>query len=347
MAIYPFEEKHNQYINVVKRVIEQQGLKVVDYEKVKKNDRIDFVILNWYENSGLETMHKKIFNLLLYRIQGVSIFYVFHNKQPHDGRALKVKKMIMRIMLHLCSCIIILSKDSVNYLPKKVRKKIAYIPHPNYLNCYNIDEFYEAEKNNEHQMKFLFVGAVRPYKNIEILINAFKTVTQHTVHQITLTIAGKVIDNEYKKTIETIIKDSKNIKVLFEFIPDSELPNLIKQHDILVLPYDYKSSLNSGTAFLAFSFQRTVIAPLIATIKEFDLSLVYAYDYANQEEHYRMLTAKMFDAVNDFYSDKNIVLYKGNQIFNCVKKSNSEMEIGKKYKELFEKFAGKEVEGDK
>ena len=68
---------------------------------------------------------------------------------------------------------------------------------------------------------------------------------------------------------------------------------LLEFVDVLVLPYDTRSTMNSGTMLLAFSFGRTVILPNIPMAEEFDDKLFYKYAYKDEREHRQNLTKEM------------------------------------------------------
>ncbi|MGX7835548.1 glycosyltransferase, partial [Campylobacter fetus subsp. venerealis] len=117
---------------------------------------------------------------------------------------------------------------------------------------------------SDTRLKLLFLGAIKPYKNIELLIDLAKKFPL----DIQLTVAGNPSSDSYRSELEALALDTQNIKLDLTFIPDEELPGYIHESDLLILPYSLASSLNSGTVILAFSYGRTVICPRIGTIDD-------------------------------------------------------------------------------
>lgn len=338
VAFYPYESKDNEYVNITKRVIEKQGIELVDFEEAldsKTLDEVDAFYLNWYENARLDRLVSRYLTLCKYKKKNKKIYFVMHNKRPHDGRLLKVRVFIRDLMLKVSDKIIILSEESKLYLPEDCIEKAVVIPHPNYVNVYS--KYIDSNKgrcNNTQELKMLFMGQVREYKNIEMIITCFKKLREH-YNNISLTIAGKTLVSKYGDKLKALIGDEKNIKTDFRFLSDEEIAELMRTHDILVLPYELKSSLNSGTVILAFSFGKTVIVPQIGTISEFDSDLTYSYKYESKEEHEKKLYEQMEKVVMDYSENNKILEEKGKSLYAIVQEKNSEEAISKLYEKLF------------
>lgn len=339
VAFYPFDNKENQYINITKNIMQKADIVLIDFQKEmyhKKKCMVDAIYVNWYENAGMRKVIPHIRILIKCKLQGIKIFFVMHNKCAHEGKGKQVVKLLLKILFEISDKIVVLSKESEKYVPVKFRDKITYIPHPHYLSVYKESEQIgdkDTEKNGK--MKMLFIGAIRPYKNIELLIECFGNICEN-YKNVTLTIAGKPYSDKYGEKLKKMTEQITNIDTYFSFISDQELPRLIKNHDILVLPYDIKSSLNSGTILLAFSLARTVIAPRIATIKEFDLDLTYSYEYVSLEEHKQELYSLMEKAILDFESSPKKIQDKGKKLLEIVKERNNEEVLASLYRKLFD-----------
>src|SRR5690606_21936083 len=133
-------------------------------------------------------------------------------------------------------------------------ERLFYLPHPDFIGSYGPIPP-ATEQASPTPLRLLFIGAVKPYKNIELLIK----VAGEFKDEVSLTIAGKPNTSAYRQTITELAASAGNIKLMLRFIPDHELPLLMAASDLLVLPYDLESSLNSGTVILAFSYKKTII----------------------------------------------------------------------------------------
>ena len=119
--------------------------------------------------------------------------------------------------------------------------------------------------------------------------------------------------------------------VCFGFVENDDIGCLMKAADILIQPYDIKSSLNSGSCYLAFSFERTVICPEIGSTMEFPPELTYTYDYASDVEHREALIEAAVRAFTDWQTDKVGFTKKGHELKRLVDDDNSRELTAKRY----------------
>ena len=341
--IYPANNHENQYINIQEKAIRKAGVDVT--YSLKDFFSTDFLLLNWYETLGgnpkLDYL-KKCIKVFLFVLFQKKIFWVIHNKHPHakysNDPSIEHSLKLMKKLLKVSSRIIILCDETLEVLKSLCKndslycKKIYKIPHPNYIDMYPQSE---GIKNIEG-LKFLYVGQVNKYKNVDLLISVFNELQQENIF---LTVAGNCKDRNYVTELESTIKN-KNISCDFRFIPDEELVSYINMTDILVLPYSLESSLNSGTIFLAFSYSKTVISPLIGTLKEYgsDNSFFYTYEYGTVEEHRSQLLTTIKSVLADYFSNPELIQKKGMQAYNHVAEHNSLEKITALYKALFLQF---------
>lgn len=351
IAYQPYESKENKYIEISQKSLKNLNCNIYDFDNIKfgKWKEIDVVILNWYESVGAKggilfaflRFIKKIVTLLYIKSRGVKIVFTFHNKFPHDA---KYKSFIYALLKFICKIsdkIIILSSESQVYLSEylkeeEIKKKIKLVPHPNYIGVYENEnnEKYEA-LHKEDAFNILFMGQIRHYKNVELILEVAKKFVDMPINFI---IAGKPENDDYKKELENMVTNQGNVQFLFGFIKDSEIYALINTSDILLLPYDLKSSMNSGTVILAFSHGKTVICPEISTLQDFDKNLYYGYQYSTQEEHLQ----KMEDCIQQAYLcwKNNIDDFesKGKKLYKLVQENNSLEKIQQCYDELMKEL---------
>lgn len=338
IIFYPYEEKQNTnyYItNMIAILKEKYNIISLDTfrENIKLISRIKAVHLNWFENN--ERFYD-YFLLLLLKLCGTKVIWVFHNKQPHECSRPILINIKYKYLAELSNTIIIHSKNSKKYvkkllLPKKY-SKIKYVEHISYIGNYrkceeNIRVYFGIEADD---LILMFLGQIRPYKNLEILIEAFKEIE---TEKCKLVIAGKPANAVYAKAIKKLCKDSKNIITDFKFIPDNKMAAYLEAADILVLPYNKKSSINSGAMIMAFSYSRTVIIPDIAMAKDYEKGeFCYVYKYDNDKGHKESLKMKMQQAIL-LGREENIKL--GESAFKFIKKHNNKRVVKSKIEGIF------------
>lgn len=324
----------NKFIELLKRIFECAGFENVSFSFLKKHPfKVDYLVLNFYENLHKKFGSVKLFYfikcclLCFFSFCHIKIIWVLNNRIPHSGDSDYSLRM-MKLLVKKTYRIIIMSDDSIEVLnninPKKENweNKIIKIVHPNYINIYDIK--YE-QNTDDGFLKLLFFGLVKEYKNVDLLI---KIIEKFKNTKIRLTIAGKTSSEEYKQYILKICEKFDNIVLKLEFIDDEDLIQMIKQNDLIVLPYDKKSSLNSGSIILCCSCGRSFISPRIGTVKEFNTEeLFYTYDYKDNNEHEIQLYESINKAYQDFITQKNLFDMKGKCLYDYVSKYNDEKYI--------------------
>src|SRR5690606_14442063 len=186
----------------------------------------------------------------------------------HEKKSGKLSRSLTKKIVAHADAIVIHSAISKQILQKQfpaLNAKIVHIPHPDFVDVYGPMIQESLEKNNS-RLKLLFIGAIKPYTNIELLIE----IANQFPDAIHLTIAGNPNSDSYRNELIKLAEGLQNITMELKFIPDEELPNFIHRSDLLILPYSLESSLNSGTVILGFSYGRTVICPRIGTIDDLE-----------------------------------------------------------------------------
>ncbi len=116
----------------------------------------------------------------------------------------------------------------------------------------------------------LFFGAIRPYKGLEYLVEAFQLLTV-THPEYRLIIAGeprKGAEQYLDEIQRTINRHVHRGQVLQEirYIPDEETELYFKAADVLALPYTHV--FQSGVLFLGYSFGLPVVGADVGSVRE-------------------------------------------------------------------------------
>jgi len=322
-AIYPFESNLNKYTDVMKDILETINIKPISIDNY---EYADFIWLHWFESITDESdFQQKIVFLEKCKSSGKKIIWNVHNKKPHETLNIENVENIMKLLAQLSYKIVIHSHITIDVIKdvcgddKDTLSKIIFVPHPHYAGAYGDLTTTNLLQNNK--LKILFFGQIRPYKNIEILINVFNDLN---FDDMELSICGLCVNKEYERNLLNLIGCDKNVKTDFRFIADSEIPYLLANNHVLTLPYSIESMLNSGTIILAFSYARTVISPNIGTIDEIsDKSLFFSYDYKSEEEHEQKFK-KQIIAIREKYLGKyNELLNLGEKCRKYILENNS------------------------
>ncbi|MAZ29324.1 MAG: hypothetical protein CL868_19910 [Cytophagaceae bacterium] len=310
IVFHPHSLERNAYVKHITEALERKGIQVFSLDDILSNKKlfkeISIVHLNWYENLGSHWgFIKKMSRLFYLLFHKKKIIWTLHNKKPHTAKVLYLQKILFKLLCKYASTIIIHSKQSEKIITaqdKSFQKKIVYTPHPNYIDVYGP---LRPIQSIHGPLSLIFMGVIKPYKNIELLM---EVLNNFDANEVTLTIAGRCPDDNYANQLK-LKPSSNNINLEFGYISDDQIATYIQKHDLSILPYDTRSSLNSGTAILSFSYGTSVICPKIGTIEDIknqDCLITYMYD--SQEQHKVALKAAV---------EKAMLLKKKNtEIFN-------------------------------
>ncbi len=352
IGFLPYHKDSNKFIQITQEIIRECGCEIVPVNRrllmQRKQNKADAVFLNWSENIYAENNIAFLFRILkrkivilAYKLKSTKIVIYFHNHIPHDTPT-KRQEMVLKYMKWLykkADYIIILSKESKKYLfdfveRDVVERKTRYIPHPNYIDVYSKNDK-KLRKDPEDKFRLLFIGQVRPYKNIELILELARNSKDK---DICFTIMGKCSDRNYERELINLASELENIHLELKFVEDDQIDQIIREQDALVLPYDIKSSLNSGTVILAFSNARTVICPEIPTVDDFNKDNIYYYNYSSPKEHKTELQRRVLQAYNDWKTNPEKYYKKGLELFNEVQDKNSSSRIKDLYSELLKEI---------
>lgn len=355
-SIYlPITLSSNKYVDIVQNSMKEVGITISGLKECwspKKLKNIDVINLNWFESRiDKESLKDTIiyylgYSLLLcmFKIFRIKIIATMHNTITHDARHSKISNRFFRKVLYMADAIICMNKLTFKILNEiggeKLKEKGYYIPHPSYYGSY--DEYdYDQLNLPKDQFNLLFMGLVRPYKNIEMILKVADELKKLPIH---FYICGYAEDETYGKKIVDA-SNGKNASVHLQFFDDIEMVEWIKRSDAILLPYSNVSSLNSGAAVLAFSYGTTAIGTLNGTLQEFDNNLIYGYDYQSDTEHYDKLKESILKAYKDFTTDKEGFRMKGVALQKKVNTEWNPKVIGERYYDLYLKLINRKRNG--
>ncbi len=332
IAFFPYKSQ-NAYIVNIQRILEKYAA-LIPYEHKKSAFsaiwKSSCIFLNWYENE-LTAMDR--FTLLLGRVLQKKIVWTFHNVLPHSGE-IKKGRNDLYFMCRVSTDIILLSHASRKELARLVGnrsgilKKAVYIPHINYCNNY-LPEKCDVAPLTDDSFVFLYFGNIRPYKNLEMLIRTFHDLKDRNA---VLVIAGNPVNVQYAKKIKSLCEGNRRIRLDFQYIPDCKVFDYMQTADVVVLPYDKRSSMNSGAMIAAFSCRKPVIIPDIAMARDYvDKAYVYQYHYRSEKEHETKLKETMIKA---YEAGRKQNLSLGADAYREVKLYNSAQIIQQKLLEI-------------
>ncbi|WP_274650372.1 glycosyltransferase family 4 protein [Paenibacillus humicola] len=266
----------NKYSELLTRSIERAGLRVEHYDKkaMLKPSRGDIVHLHWPSNSyrasvfPLTVVKSALFALLLlyYRLLGVRLFWTVHNVWPHSGKS-RWDYVMRKLILTVCHQAFVLSETvkkeaaAVFGVPEG---KLIVTPHGHYVDAYASSgtDIRARFGIPQDRFLFLFVGRINAYKGVDKLVEAYASLKSEST---ALLIAGRVDTGYNLDFIDGA--GGGSITVYPQFVDDGELADYLNAADAVVLPYNQIST--SGSAILALSHHKPVVAPKLGALGEY------------------------------------------------------------------------------
>jgi glycosyltransferase involved in cell wall biosynthesis len=190
--------------------------------------------------------------LITARASGLRIAWTAHNVLPHlqvfhDDVAME------RWLVRLSDVVIVHSPSAERELTRVVARPacLAVIPHPPFAVART-----ETERAVSGPLRLLFFGRVATYKGVEDLLGAM----QRAGPDLRLTIAG-VCDDPHltQRIVEQARPLGEQVVLRLEHVPEDELPELLAEHDLLVLPF--RRTTTSGSALLGLGAGIAVSVP--------------------------------------------------------------------------------------
>ena len=363
MKVYFFPPKSvtNPYIDHVINGLEKNGVTVINKGAANKYKKLfssfqamvrhtDVYHFNWLENkASVDTKKNRIICgailmwLRVIRLSGGKLVWTMHNRESHDCEGDKTfHYSFLRKLISQMDMIVVHAKDSTDILVNEYHfpaEKICYVPHGSYLEGAGA----ELPKADNHDgLVFLAFGRINRYKNIPMLIQVFR---EANMPDVRLRIFGKCDagDPDLLLQIQKEIGDHQNITYEDRYVSDEEANAIFGHSDIVILPYDKQSMINSGAAVKAFSEAKPIIVSRFGAMKDIeDRSFVHCYDYTDDADHKEQLKKILLDVYRQWCGQKESLANEGEEAFRYAKEELSWDSIC----ETIAAFYGKTIAGE-
>jgi beta-1,4-mannosyltransferase len=210
-------------------------------------------------------------DLELFLDAGGALIWTLHNEAPHDGRYLGVHEALSAALTRLADVVHVHSLSALAFARRRLGidpARLALIQHGNFVSQYptlghSVASSRAALGLPAASRVLLLFGRLGSYKGGAELLAAFAAVDDP---DFWLIVAGKQVDS--LAVVLDDLADSVRARIVVEnrFIPPEQVPGLFHTCDMAALPY--RSSLTSGTALLALSQGRPVLAPCLPSLAE-------------------------------------------------------------------------------
>lgn len=284
--------RSNPYQTLFYRSLVERGFSVVGVRDVRPSvlraRQVDCRILHLHWIQGIcefeepDVVQAVRERLSLASALGYRLVWTVHNEQTHDTKWPQLDRAVRRQIAAAADLVIVHDTSFGHRFARDYRvcpQKIVCMPHGTYVGAYR-----RVRSGTEQRARLevpatapctLHLGALRPYKGVEELIPVWREVAGPDWR---LVIAGAPKPLRLGERLRELAGGDPRIHLVFSRVSDEELPAYLAMADLVVLPY--RRILTSGSAMLASSYGRRIVAPrmgaLPAVYKEFpELALLY------------------------------------------------------------------------
>jgi len=207
--------------------------------------------------------------LRLLKAAGTRIVWTVHNLQSHEAEGEDANDAAAhRAIIERADAIIFHCEYARDALVERYRPvapaqaRMHVLPHGSYVLQYDVDADRLAARRAlglpDDGTVFAFVGSIRGYKNVGELLDAFMGLEELQPDD-RLLISGKPLPRKLGRQLEKLAAEDRRIVLQLDRLSEEELSRTLRAADAVVLPF--RDILTSGSAILALSHGRPVIAP--------------------------------------------------------------------------------------
>lgn len=200
------------------------------------------------------------------RLWGIKVIYTVHNLAQHERRTPRLNDWGNRMLFRLATALHAHDAVTARALAPWA-SKVYIVPHGSYIGAYpNTTDRAAARARlglSNAGVVYLFLGGVRPYKGIELLLGAFRTLDDP---QSRLLVAGHAHRPDYAAAIAALADRDARVRLILRHVADDELQFFFQASDACLLPY--RAVTTSGAALLSLSFGCPIVAPRLGPFPE-------------------------------------------------------------------------------
>jgi len=200
------------------------------------------------------------------RVKSSRVIFICHNVIAHEpGR---LSRIFTRRTLRLGDGFLVQSAQDKHDLQAILDSpRVKQVEHP----AYDLPRLQRCSRERAREKLgikgdiVLFFGFVRPYKGLNVLLDAMAIVSRQ--RQCTLVVAGEIWGNPdiYTRRIQQLGLANR-VTLVGDYIPQQDVAAYFGASDLVVLPY--LSATGSGVVKLAYSYHRPVVVTNVGSLPE-------------------------------------------------------------------------------
>lgn len=208
--------------------------------------------------------------LVVLRALGARLVWTVHNLLDHERVAPRSELLVRAVVARLVDGIVVHCEAAARSvadtyrLSDRAAARIRVVDHGHFADVY-ADEVSASAARERLGLApdvpvVCFFGLIRPYKDVPRLAETFESISGDA----RLLIVGNPWNEAVERRVRAASAGDDRIRTVLEYVPDDEVQVYLRAADAVALPFD--SVLTSGSAILAMTFGRAVVAPSIGCL---------------------------------------------------------------------------------
>ncbi len=238
------------------------------------DEKPDFVVVRYW----LPFMAPALGSICrMLRKKGIKVIAITDNVIPHEKRI--GDRMLTRYFLKSCDAFVAMSKSVMKEVKEFIPDATAiFLPHP----VYDIFGTSVSKEDSRQrlgippgQKTILFFGFIRPYKGLDLLLEALADEGLRALN-VHLLVAGEFYEDE-KPYLDLVDRLGLKDRVIFHssFIPKEDVKYYFCASDMIVQPY--RTATQSGITQIAYHFERPMLVTNVGGLPEIVSDQIVGY----------------------------------------------------------------------
>lgn len=223
--------------------------------------------------NAAELTNRFMSDLRAFRAAGGKVVWTVHNMVSHDARFMDEELRLQQAVASEVDLIHVMSEGTPDLVHRTLRlpaDKVVSVPHPSYLGAY--EDYLPADQARlmlgiePDETVYAVLGAIKAYKGVERLLEAFNLLLERSSTPRRLIVAGHADRDPASLELRRRLRMHPYVLLHDRRVPGDHVQRLLRASDLFVLPHE--RALNSGGALLGPSFDLPVVASRVGVLPE-------------------------------------------------------------------------------
>lgn len=190
---------------------------------------------------------RRLLDLLIarLRVRRIPIVRTFHNPRPHEKGKRAEERALDRF--DRATTLFLALTDQTTPTGEA---EWTLVPHPHYAVNHSKYPWPHAIPG-----RVTYFGIIRPYKNVDALIAAFRRIADP---EVSLEVVGNPHPGQ-EEIVRAAAGDDPRVDLILKYVDDDELVRAVRESSLVILPY--REMHNSGALLVAASLGRPALVP--------------------------------------------------------------------------------------